>query len=335
MLQRTRRSPRLVAAERANKMALNIRDIITPQYVKDTMALGVDLTLDDGTPFPDTVFTSAIDQAIAMVETAVGIVIDQRIFTEERHDADIQERFAHYPIHLDNLPLKQVDQLAIKIGTSDAAVLPVEWVTVNDHITAKFNIIPVATTVGSVYFRSGIPLLVGDVFSPYSKFPSYFSVNYTAGFTFEESSFTFPAGVKKFTLNLEETYSCGRPNFTFSDAGIRVLSVGKNLVNLHVATPFDEPTVIEYSANDVDPLIIKAVSILASFLPLDIAGDLVAGAGIASKSISLDALSQQINTTSSATNAGYSARVKQYDRELAAAIQALRAKYARFNFWAR
>jgi len=316
-------------------MALNIRDVITPQFVKDTMALGVDLTLDDGTPFPDAVFTSAIDHAISMVEAEVGITIDQRIFSEERHDADIQERFAHYPIHLDHLPLKSVQQLSIKIGTSPAASLPVEWVTINDHTTSKFNIIPVATTVGSVYFRSGIPLLIGDVFSPYSKFPSYFSVDYTAGFTFEESSFTFPAGVKKHTLTLEESYNCGRPQFTFSNNNVKVLSTGKNLVNLHISTPFPADTLITYSVHDVDPLILKSVAILASFLPLDIAGDLVAGAGIASKSISLDALSQQINTTSSATNAGYSARVKQYDRELKAAINALRAKYKRINFWAR
>lgn len=321
-------------------MALSIKDIITPQYVRDTVALGVDLTLDDGTPFPDIVFEAAIDHAIAMVEAEAGIVIDPRTFTEERHDADIQERYAFYPIHLDNLPLRSVDKLAIKIGTTDAATLPVEWVTINSHLTAKFNIIPTATTVGSVYFRSGIPLLVGDVFSPYSRFPSYFAVDYTAGFTFEEGSFTFPAGEQKFTLPLIEKYQGGRPIISFTIDGeptssIRVITSGAASLKLYVSEPFAADTLVEYSCHDVDPLVLKSVAILASFLPLDVAGDLIAGAGIAAKTISLDALSQSINTTSSATNSGYSARVKQFQNELKSALHALKSKYTRINFWAR
>lgn len=54
----------------------------------------------------------------------------------------------------------------------------------------------------------------------------------------------------------------------------------------------------------------------ASFGPLNIGGDLLGGAGIASQSISLDGLSQSFNTTSSATNAGFGARIIQYTKEL-------------------
>jgi hypothetical protein len=58
--------------------------------------------------------------------------------------------------------------------------------------------------------------------------------------------------------------------------------------------------------------ILDAVGLLSSMLPLDTAGDLIVGAGIASKSISFDGLSTSINTTSSATNAGYGARMISY-----------------------
>jgi hypothetical protein len=316
-------------------MALSIKDIVTPEFIKNTVVLGVDLTIDDGSPFPDYLFESAIDQAIAMVESEIGIVIDPRIFTEERHDADIQERYAQYPIHLDNLPLRSVEELAIKIGTSDAATLPVQWITINNHQTAKFNIIPSASTVGSLYFRSGIPLLVGDVFSAYTRFSSYFAVTYTAGFTFEEGTFTFPAGVKDFTLSLQNEFNVGRPLATFSLPGIRIIATGKNLLKLHLNTPLSVDTTVTYSVNDVDPMLVRAISILASFLPLDVAGDLVAGAGIASKSIAIDSLSQFVGTTSSPENAGYSARVKQFQSELKGVLRALRAKYSRVNFWAR
>jgi hypothetical protein len=50
--------------------------------------------------------------------------------------------------------------------------------------------------------------------------------------------------------------------------------------------------------------------------PLNIGGDLVGGAAIASQSISLDGLSQSVNTTSSATSAGFGSRLIQYNKEL-------------------
>lgn len=50
--------------------------------------------------------------------------------------------------------------------------------------------------------------------------------------------------------------------------------------------------------------------------PLNIGGDLVGGAAIASQSMSLDGLSQSVNTTSSPTMAGFGARLIQYNNEL-------------------
>lgn len=70
---------------------------------------------------------------------------------------------------------------------------------------------------------------------------------------------------------------------------------------------------------------------LASFGPLNIAGDLIAGAGIASKSISIDGLSQSVNTTSSATNAGYGSRLIQYSKEIKEVIPTLQRYYKRID----
>ena len=66
---------------------------------------------------------------------------------------------------------------------------------------------------------------------------------------------------------------------------------------------------------------------MGSFGPLNIAGDLIAGAGIASKSISIDGLSQSIGTTASATNAGYGARLIQYWKEITRVLPTLRRYY--------
>jgi hypothetical protein len=66
---------------------------------------------------------------------------------------------------------------------------------------------------------------------------------------------------------------------------------------------------------------------IASYGPLNIAGDLVAGAGVASTSLSIDGLSQGITTTNSSTNAGYGARLLQYRKEVKEQIPVIRNYY--------
>ena len=75
--------------------------------------------------------------------------------------------------------------------------------------------------------------------------------------------------------------------------------------------------------NDVQ----DAIGLLAAMLPLDTAGDLIVGAGIASKSMSMDGLSTSINTTSSSTNSGYGARVIQYMNRYKRLMETMRMKY--------
>ncbi len=59
-----------------------------------------------------------------------------------------------------------------------------------------------------------------------------------------------------------------------------------------------------------------AIGLIAAIFALNIAGDLVIGAGIAGSSLSIDSLSQSIQTTSSAENHAYSAKVKEYQKLL-------------------
>lgn len=75
---------------------------------------------------------------------------------------------------------------------------------------------------------------------------------------------------------------------------------------------------IDYTAGyaKTPPYLVDLVGKIASYGPLNIAGDLLVGAGIASVSLGIDGLSQSINTTSSATNSGYGARLVQYQKEV-------------------
>jgi hypothetical protein len=82
-----------------------------------------------------------------------------------------------------------------------------------------------------------------------------------------------------------------------------------------------------FAEGQVPQDLLDLIGKLAAFAPLNVAGDLIVGAGIASKSVSIDGLSQSINTTSSATNAGYGARLVQYTKEIKEAVPMLRRYY--------
>lgn len=79
-----------------------------------------------------------------------------------------------------------------------------------------------------------------------------------------------------------------------------------------------------YEAADVPADIKHAAAMMASIGVLNIAGDLVAGAGIANKSVSIPGLSQNVGTTSSATNSGYGSRIIEYQKELKELIPVLK-----------
>jgi hypothetical protein len=70
---------------------------------------------------------------------------------------------------------------------------------------------------------------------------------------------------------------------------------------------------------------------LAAINVFHILGDIILGAGIASQSIGIDGLSQSIATTSSATNAGYGARVSGYLADAKLAWPRLKAFYKGFE----
>ena len=71
------------------------------------------------------------------------------------------------------------------------------------------------------------------------------------------------------------------------------------------------------------------IAMQAAIGPLNIAGDLLVGAGIASLSTSLPGLTQSINTTSSATNSGFGSRILEYQKEIKDLMPMLKAQFGR------
>jgi len=93
--------------------------------------------------------------------------------------------------------------------------------------------------------------------------------------------------------------------------------------------------ILEYVAgfeDDCIPHIFNhAIGLIASIGIFDIIGDLINGAGIAATSLGIDGLSQSISTTSSATNAGYGARILSYKDHLKDIMTTLRHYYKGIN----
>lgn len=83
--------------------------------------------------------------------------------------------------------------------------------------------------------------------------------------------------------------------------------------------------------NRVPDDLINIIGKLAAINIFHILGDIILGAGIASQSIGIDGLSQSISTTSSATNAGYGARITGYLGDLKRQMPLIKAKYDGFE----
>lgn len=73
--------------------------------------------------------------------------------------------------------------------------------------------------------------------------------------------------------------------------------------------------------------LVEVVGKEAAFGPLNVGGDLIGGAGLAGESLSLDGASQSITTTNSSTNAGFGARLIQYEKELKETYRKLQTYY--------
>jgi hypothetical protein len=225
--------------------------VLTVDHLKNWFMFGLDLTDDDGYPFPNSMFEFAIRAAIDNLEKVIGVKLKPTVILQEMQDYFVNEYKDFAFIQLNEYPIVSVEQVSIQYPTAQSPVIfPVEWIQIN-KMHGQIHLIPTSGSLSQILMGTGGDYL-NFVWRGWEFMPNLWRVNYTAG---------FPRG-----------------------------QVPNDLVGI--------------------------VGRMACFYPLNIAGDLVGGIAIASKSIGIDGLSQSINTTSSPENAGYSARLRQYEREL-------------------
>jgi len=318
---------------------------ITPRWLKDTFLLGVDLTLDDGSPYPDIIFEQSINSAIATLEKELQIKICRTIIEEERHDLMNINADGWWLDKLNFGPILSPPKLAIKYGDFPLLKYPDSWVHVANARAAQVQIIPGAEGFSSYMWSGGIPFDY-VTFARSSYFPGYFTWEYTAGMGYSEGEVDpVDNGTVTVTIPEDELMIDGDYRVTvniYDSAGDLLDPQPKARVKNRRRGSFDvvlsglevagAPHKMEWSTSGVPEDILHAIGYLAAMLPLDIAGDLIIGAGIASSSISVDGLSQSIGSTSSATNSGYGARILSFSKQLKAMLPRLRAQYRVYNF---
>jgi hypothetical protein len=241
--------------------------IITPDELKRIFLFGVNLTDDDGNPYPEEMFNFYILSAQQWLEVQLGGLMLCENEIEEVHDYYMNDYMSYAFIRLFRYPVTEVESLEIQFPlASNLLKFDSSWYRV-ESVGHTVQLVPTAGTFSTILLSQGgnfLPLFYQGL----QQVPGLWRVKYKAGF-------------KK---------------------------------------------------DQIPQMIKEIVGMKAAMGPLNIAGDLIAGAGIASKSISLDGLSQSISTTASATNAGYGARILQYNKEIDARLKSLREYYTGINF---
>jgi len=207
--------------------------VLTVDNLKRWFMFGLDLTDDDGYPFPMSMFEFAIRAAVDNLEKVIQVKLKPTTVLDERHDYFRNDYIDFAYIQLNNWPVISVERIALKYPTAQAEIsFPIEWAQLR-KTRGQIHLIPTTGSLSQIMIGTGGDYL-NFVWRGMDFMPDLWRIDYTAGF-------------------------------------------GTGLC-----------------PNDVVGIVGK----LACFYPLNLAGDLVGGIAIASKSIGIDGLSQSVNTTS-------------------------------------
>lgn len=315
----------------------DIRDILTPTWLQNVFLYGVDLTDDDGEHFPEMMWENCLQVAIETLEEALDIKLRPYIVENERHTSYQDHHEGWWQMRARHRPIRSVNDVSLNYGNRNIGSIDKSWVSVQSRKGGDLHIIPTGGSI-SIHQGWGGHFLSGQtLYGSRNNLPGLFSLNYTAGFSVEGDLEEFADGEDEIQVVFDEPFA--DPNYKINagwmenegEAGApRFLNKTREGFTIKLkSAPGAGGASLQWYATDIPHTMTQAIGYMAALLPLHTAGDLIAGAGIASQSISLDGLSTSINTTSSATNSGYGARVIAYKKELDALLKNLSRQWMR------
>lgn len=265
---------------------------ITPVELIQRYLVGVNLRLPDGCPYPDQLFDFAIRASTEEVERYLGILIIPRTFSGGEI-GDLAQ--------MNLLPTEQNENGIYGAERQD-------WIPYNQYQRTRLAWRPL------IGVPTRVRLVLPGVTDGYPEIPpEWISVRDGNAATID----LVPGG------NITGFYYTSFFAATQLTWGTWWNTRIPNLLRIDYRAGF-LPGCVPWAIQDL-------IGLFAAIQILNIAGDLIAGAGIASFSLSLGGLSQSIATTSSATNSGYGARIIQYSKQIEKLIKQLRADYVGAN----
>lgn len=329
-----------------------LNQITTVEWLKSVFMYGITTTDDQGEPYGDELWHHSIDSAIAMAEAAfdVNLTSHRRAVFTERKDSQEWTTSTWSLLHVNKRPLSKVRRLVVQWGNREAATLPNSWVLIASKAAGQIQLVPGGDGFSSIGLAlQGIPWAGSEGFHQ-GYIPGWYSVEFESSFEFRlDGQASVDVDTNEYLVTLED--GPNDDDETVSPRAASQLRTGHWIVfdddetatayrvqRIKSDTEFVLSGAVPSNVTDstvtvlaYDPLLIDFVGLTAALLPLDTAGDLIIGAGISSLSLSMDALSQSISTTSGVENSGYGARALQYVKRLDSTIKRLTRRYRAIN----
>ncbi len=331
---------------------------LTKQWLIENYLFGVDLTDDNKEPFPDRLYAQAIQGAIEEAQTALDLVFEPTTLVEE-HDwheqqwgAWAMQKLRKKPILLTAGAKHSISQIRFLYGNQQVMVMPLTWIKSTVPASGQFQIVPVSSAPYTPSSAFGVPPWIGPgVGAGANTIPGMYEVTYRVGFpgwTVTGQRLAYAPTDTDFGGIIGFSLSAAAPagGSTFTVAGMSYDGAIAETVTIAVGTtgpqstqhlwqsvtsitPANLPAGATYAINasKLPADILDLIGCYAAILPLNTAGDLIAGAGVASKSFGVDSLSNSVNTTASAENTGYGARVKEHREKAKVLVRQIRRRY--------
>jgi hypothetical protein len=325
-------------------------DTLTPAWLRSTHIFGIDQTEDDGAPFPDAMYETAIRSSLRMLERDIGVRIENPRRYRERIDSLDWDGSTWHLKQTMKRPLRRVHKLSVRLGHFEPVELPISWVHIASQEAGQIQLLPSSESFSQAIGGYTLAYWLNQG----GYVPGWFQIDFDAGFYWGETLAEQPTAVLSRT---DTTGMMGRISVTLNQASgdadtkatVRgysrfgeteeVIDIGATAVSgdailewahvtsITIASPGTATSWTASAAADEIEDIKVAVALQAAMLPLDTAGDLIAGAGVAQKSTSMDGLSMSVSTTASATNHGLGAKMKNYKDRYKEIVTAIKRQY--------
>lgn len=311
-------------------MANLYTEILTEAWLKNTYLAGVQLTDASGVALPSSIFTESIKAAVKHLERVCDIALVPVKVKNERQDLARVERRMFWMRATHKRPLMSFQRVAMVLGNNRLTELPMSWMFELEPDFGSFCVLPTSDNIQILSHQ--LLLIYGDV----PVIPGGLEMDYTAGVLLLEGTAVVPLGDTTATFTIGQTVLTSDYEVTFelvnpapADAGIVVsMSVaGNDDFDVSLSAAPTAPLTVRWVLSAMPADLKKLVGLLASIHPLNVAGTTLVGEGVASKSISMDGLSQSITTTANSETLAYGNRVKAHLAEYERLLPYVRGRY--------